>query len=69
MEEITVLRQHLEELERVLDYTLGLLTSQDLAAEYKKMSTAPSQSRLTRSVEGQLQRVRGYLDDSNQENG
>lgn len=58
---VPVLRMHLEELVQTLDFVEGLLVSQDLQAEYRKMGTLPRPSRLTSKVQAQSERVRGYL--------
>jgi hypothetical protein len=58
---VPVLIMHLEEVERVLDFVEGLLVSQDLQAEYRKMGTLPRPSKLTQKVQEQRARVQGYL--------
>jgi hypothetical protein len=63
MDEITVLRHHLEELERALDHAYTYFAARDLAKAAEQMSTAPSSSRITKTLEAQIQRLRGYLDE------
>jgi hypothetical protein len=60
---IPVLHMHLEELERTLDFVEGLLVAQDLQADYRKMSTATTRSRLTQKVQEQRERLQGYLSE------
>jgi hypothetical protein len=64
MRELTVLDIHLEELANVLDNAYTYHAARDLAKEAEKMSSTPSSSRLTKALESQLQRVRGYIDES-----
>jgi hypothetical protein len=63
MREIVVLDIHLEELVKTLEMAHTYHAARDLAKEAEKMATAPSSSRLTRALDAQLQRVRGYLDE------
>lgn len=61
---VSVLEGHLVELERVLGFVEGLLVSLDLQDQYAKMGTLHSPSQLTRSVQTQQARVRGYLQET-----
>lgn len=63
---VAVLRTHLDELERTLAFCEGLLAAQDLERQYKEMAAVTRPTQLTKSVQRQLERVRGYLaeDDS-----
>lgn len=58
---VAVIRMHLEDMERTLDFVEGLLVSQDLQTEYRKMGTLTRPSRLTLKVREQRERIRGYL--------
>lgn len=58
---VPVLKAHLVEWEQTLAITEGLLVAQDLTQEYKNMGTMTRPSRLTTNVQRQLERVRGYL--------
>lgn len=64
---VPVLRMHLEELARTLDFVEGLLVCQDLEAEYRKMGTLPRPSKLTTSVQNHMDRLRGYLGEDDGE--
>lgn len=61
---VPVLEGHLVDLERTLEFVEGLLVSQDLQAEYRKMGTMNQPSQLTRSVQQARTRVQGYLQEA-----
>lgn len=61
---VPVLKGHLADLERTLMFVEGLLVAQDLQAEYRKMGTLNQPSQLTRAVQEQADRIRGYLQET-----
>lgn len=60
---VPVLKGHVVELERILGFVEGLLVALDLQDGYRKMTTLHSPSELTESVQDQLARWRGYLNE------
>ncbi len=60
---VPVLKGHLVELERTLTFVEGMLVALDLQDEYRKMGTLHQPSKLTNSVQTQLERWRGYLNE------
>lgn len=58
---VSVLRVHLEDMKRTLDFVEGLLVSQDLQAEYRKMGTLNRPSKLTQMVQKHSSTLQGYL--------
>lgn len=61
LEEVVVLRGHLEEVWDVLDSVVGHLQAEDLASAYKQMMQQPRYSRLTIKAQQQQERLSGYL--------
>jgi hypothetical protein len=61
-DQIVVLRYHLEEILRTLDAAYGFHSADDLARQYKSMTTRFVPSNLTKSLERSLARVGGYLE-------
>lgn len=58
---VPVLEGHLVDLERMLTFVEGLLVSQDLEVEYRKMGTLNHPSKLTKAVQEHRRRIQGYL--------
>jgi hypothetical protein len=64
---VPVLKGHLADLERTLMFVEGLLVSQDLQTEYRKMGTLNRPSQLTKRVQQQRERILGYLNEDDED--
>lgn len=60
-ERTLVLHGHLLEMYEALDAARGYHVADDLAQQYKKVTSMPQQSNLTAKLERALSRVEGYL--------
>jgi hypothetical protein len=65
---VPVMHGHLEDLLRVLDAAHGHCAAEDLARGYATMGSGTHRpSNLTRALEGQCDRIRGYLSNPQEE--
>lgn len=66
LDTVGVLHIHLVEMERTLSHVVGHLAAEDLAHVHKNMGMTTRTTALTQSAERDLERIRGYLDESNE---
>ena len=67
LDQVPVLVGHLRNLERVLETAYGAVSADDLARQFRSMSGRPQPSHLARALDEQLDRVRGWLRDAEED--
>jgi hypothetical protein len=66
LDQISVLRGHLEEIQEALQWSHGHFSALDLSENYRATKRTYSPSRITTTIGRALQRIEGYLTEEDE---